>query len=275
MSNIDCNDSKYTNTPMCICKKGIDSYITANEEYKQEKDKYEEELKSWNEWNNINTQRLQITGDYRSYYNNRKQQLLNDTRNTRNYTSIDDARSGNHDDWCINDYGVDWTNIPEDTRNINTTLKYSHPGFYFAKCQRTDSAIDRIIKEEMLANYPAYTKTSDKRQDWNDTNKPVFSYSQPNPLNITCCTQIIDDIQAGNKVDINNISQKCGNSTENQQHVPSTETNSILKIKYYIKNYYIYIIVCILLIFSISSVLSMFLGGDDSSIPTDLGYLYY
>lgn len=259
MTDIDCNNSKYKDTSLCICKKGIDAYIDSKNEYDEARDKFEEDERSWNEWNNINTQRIQITGDYLNYYNTRKAQIQNDTRDTKNYMDIENARNGNHDDYCINDFGIDWINIPENTNNINTTLKYSHPGFYFLKCQRTDTAIDRIIKEELLTKYPASSKTNDQRQEWTENNRPVFSYKQPNPLNITCCTQIIDDIKAGNNVDINNISQKCGNSTEAQENIQQSSYK-------YIKNYYIYIyiILCILLLlFIISSIVTLFSSGEN------------
>lgn len=265
MSNIDCKKSKYSNLPVCICERGINAYIDAKEKYEEELAHHQLEDASWSEWNAMNTAREQITGDYRSYYDNRKVELQNDTRDTRNYMDTENARQGNHDDYCINDYGADWTHIPEDISNSKKTLKMNSPGFYFGKCQRTDTAIDRIIKEEMLANYPAYTKTSDQRQGWTKDNRPVMSATQPNPLNITCCTQIIDDIKVGTSVDINNISQKCGNSTQNQENIASTETSPVLKTKYYIKNYYMYIIGILVIIFSICSILSMFIGDDSPS----------
>lgn len=270
MSNIDCDDSKYSNTSVCACKKGIDSYIAAQKSYQDSLDQHNAEDASWSEWNTVNNQREQITGGYATYYNRRKNEYNNDTRDTRNYMDTENARHGNHDDYCINDYGADWINIPEDTSNANKTLKYSHPGFFFLKCLRTDSAIDRIIKEEMLRDLPAHLYTSDHRTNWTSSNRPVFAGKAPNPLNITCCTQIIDAITAGESVDINNISQKCGNSTENQngsdtENEDTEENGSTNKLKEFLKKYYIYIIVILTILLIISIISSFLLGGSDNS----------
>ncbi len=211
----------------CACVEASKTFIKAlnlseqrNTEWKIQKDEYD---KNWGEYQTA------LAG-WETKYAAEKKRLQEEEKIWNNCVDWNTASSGNKDSWCQDDTGF--------ADHIGGTGGGCTPGFGKGRCRRTETQVNTALDSWIagtpeislgfikLPGVPGNPKPLPPTGGTNGTVTPCGSPCQPPSANILCCSQVIQDIQAGKGVNVNAI-QTCNQELINAAtSIPTTEATA-------------------------------------------------
>jgi hypothetical protein len=155
----------------------LDTYEDAMRKYRSDEESYAKYKADWQDWN-------ANTGDF-EYFAQRTKDLLAEKKETDNCMTWAAANAGNHNDYCVNDFGQGWIHTGKADSNCIS-------GWGVAVCQRSADTVKNIVNGEKAALEPNIVP--EPRQP-----------DAPSNVQIQCCANIINTGVG----DLRNVSQRC------------------------------------------------------------------
>lgn len=166
--------------------------------WKREKDDFQNSKNKQEEWDNCKNN-LNCGGNY-SWAKGKIDDLRNERKVWNNCAVWDATKVGEHDDWCVNDFGQGWIHV--DRGGWGCTA-----GWGRGECGRTD---DKVKKDLDIGERPSITMD------------PGPWVANPVP-DIKCCQDMTFKNMKASDITFNNNSQSCDVAEEDKKSKTSKD----------------------------------------------------
>lgn len=205
---MSCNQYTGQAYECCVAVKNFNNLIDT---FHNELQKVAQDQASWDRWNNIHSDWENKKGAY-SHWQDTYTSLQNEKRDWN--TCIVWTNVFNHNDWCQTDTGFG--------NQVGAEQSNCAYGSGKGICQRTSDQVQTAWQQSGYYQDEPKTDPQDSSKVWIKTSRP------PDPSfngqsQIVCCSQSFDNLTAGGKINISDISQKCS-ATMNNTSPPSNST---------------------------------------------------